>query len=107
MFELVERLTLRRRCARAIDLGRCEALTRAQRLQRAACWALAGAIVAIAAGSIYVDRAFPPDVTVLQPAEFRGEFFRVVRFRFAHGSAETSCFAVLYHESQTWSVECP
>ena len=106
MFERPEKLKLHRRLARAIDIARCEGLTRAQRLARALAWALAGAAIGAGALAFFALR-FPTEVTVLEPAQHRGEHFLVVRFRFAHRGAESSCFAVLYHESQTWSVECP
>jgi len=94
------------RLARALDLNRCEALTLRRRLQRAALWVLTGAIVAIVAGALYVERAFDPEIRLLEPARYRSETLTVWRFRFEHLAGESSCFATLYHDNQTWTVEC-
>lgn len=92
--------------ARVVDLDRCEGLTLRRRLRDALLAMLVGIVIAGVASALYVQRAFDPEIRLLEPARYRSETLTVWRFRFAHVGGESSCFATLYHELQTWTVEC-
>lgn len=96
------------RIARAEPLlERCEALTVAQRMRRATVWVLVGALIAAACAALYVRHSFEPELQVLEPKRYVSDTLTVWRFRFGHVGGESSCYAVLYRDLQTWTVECP
>lgn len=109
MFELIStrRLTWRGRFTRAISLRRCRPLTRLERLTRAAVWLVLGGIIAVAAVA-YLERAVPiPPVTLLdQLIEHRAKQYTVYLLRMEWRGVEKSCRLVVYHDRQTWSLQC-
>jgi hypothetical protein len=111
MFEIVDRRPrARRRLAcvvrDALDLDRCELLTRRQRLTRAALWIALGAAAALAA-VVHVERAFSAPMQPLEPELIHdGERVSGLRFRFEHGWVEASCQVVIFWEVRKWTVKC-
>lgn len=107
MYEKI--LTRRERLVRAardlVSLRRCLAMTRAERLARAALWFVIGAVLASAALG-WQQRRYPAPVNLLAPVVEQGKGFTLFTFRFEHHGAESICRLVVYHEALTWSVSC-
>lgn len=106
MFEIVEPLPRRRCLLRVLDLDRCLALTRRQRLTRALLWVALGAAAAFAT-VVQVERVYPSPMEPLEPqVAHQGMRFSGLRLRFEHGFAEVSCQVVIFWEERVWTVKC-
>jgi hypothetical protein len=113
MLEVValdERLMRSPRLARAargaLDLGRCEILTRRQRLYRACVWWMLGVVAALTA--IEIDERHFVNVMLLPPVvESSDEGLSVYRLRLEWHGIEKVCRLTVHHrDSLNWSITC-
>jgi hypothetical protein len=110
MFELIHgcrRPTWRERLRRALDPERCLMLTVAQRFVRACAWFVLGAF-ALMALVVAAHFALPvAPVNLLDPQiEHRARDYTIYRLRFEWRGVEKSCRFTVYHDRQTWRLEC-
>lgn len=108
MFELVTptKRPLRERVKHALDWNRCRPLTRRERLLRALLWLNLG-LAPATLNVMLSERQDAPPVNLLEPRiEHLAKDYTIYQLRLELAGVEKSCRFTVYHDRQTWRLEC-